>query len=116
MKENLWSWVRGIVDRNEDHIEIRYGSIKDSGYDEWIPAALISAPKEHRFLVEFLMPEDDPKNKEIMRAIKGELDFYLVKKGEMDPWAYACYHCGTSANAYSDVHWSFFPKGWERKH
>jgi hypothetical protein len=40
-----------------------------------------------------------------------ELDFYLVEKLERDPWAYAVYHCGTGANMYSRVHWSYFPTG-----
>ena len=26
-----------------------------------------------------------------------------------DPWSYAIYHCGTAANIYSPVHWSYFP-------
>lgn len=38
-----------------------------------------------------------------------ELNFYLVEKGEKDPWQYAIYHCGTASNIYSDVHWGYFP-------
>ena len=29
---------------------------------------------------------------------------------EEDPWEYARYHCGTAANIYSTVHWSFVAK------
>ncbi len=39
------------------------------------------------------------------------LDFYLVGLNKPDPWAYAIYHCNTAANMYSEVHWSYFPKG-----
>ena len=113
MKENLWRCIRGSVNRLEEHIEIRYGSVEDSGWDKWIPVAIVSAPEKHSFLVEFLIPEDSPENKEVMRAVKKELDFYLGEKGEENPWVYARYHCGTAANIYSDVHWSFFPKGWK---
>ena len=37
----------------------------------------------------------------------GELRYYLLDKGEPDPWNYAQYHCITAANLYSAVHWSF---------
>jgi hypothetical protein len=47
----------------------------------------------------------------MIAAAKKELDFYLVEKGEMNPWAYAQYHCSTAANMYSTVHWSYFPSG-----
>ncbi len=42
---------------------------------------------------------------------KTELNFYLVEKGEPDPWAYAKYHCTTASNLYSSVHWSYYPEG-----
>ena len=44
-----------------------------------------------------------------------QLDFYLVEHRQRfrelmgDPWSYAIYHCGTAANIYSPVHWSYFP-------
>ncbi len=47
----------------------------------------------------------------MIAAVRKESHFYLVQRGESDPWAYAQYHCGTSANIYSNVHWSFMP-GW----
>ena len=30
---------------------------------------------------------------------------YPVELGEPDPWLYARYHCGTTSNWYSRVHW-----------
>lgn len=36
-----------------------------------------------------------------------EIDYYLVQKGEPDPWTYARHHCGTTANAYARVGWSY---------
>ena len=44
---------------------------------------------------------------------KKELDFFLIEKGEEDPWAYVEYQCGIAVNLYSKVHWTFHPKGWK---
>ena len=46
-------------------------------------------------------------------GVTKELTFYLVEKGEKDPWRYAIYHCGTASNIYSQVHWGYFPIGAE---
>jgi hypothetical protein len=40
-------------------------------------------------------------------AVVAELNFYLVTKGEPNPWSYAQYHCGTLSNVYSSIYWSF---------
>ena len=52
------------------------------------------------------MDRADPAHREAAEAVAKELDFYLVEKGEVDPWVYAAYHCGTTSNVYSDVHWA----------
>jgi hypothetical protein len=44
-------------------------------------------------------------------AARKELDFYLVEKHGENSWAYAKYHCGTSANICSTLHWSYFQNG-----
>ena len=97
-------WQKGPVDRKEEHFELRYGSVKDS---DWIPAAVVGPPIAGIVNVQFLVEPEDPKNSEIVIAVAREIEFYLVDKGEPNPWSYAKYHCGTSANLYSDVHWSF---------
>ncbi len=112
-----WSWKEGVVDRRRDHIELRY---RDPEGRYWL-VALLSAPTRRVFTVEFLppapeQPSDLPPPSGLAldpalarHAIRRELDFYLLKLGEPDPWAYARYHCGTAANVYSQVHWSFQP-------
>ena len=55
-------------------------------------------------------------NPEMMSEAKRELDFYLVEHPKElpatgHPWEYGIYHCNTSANIYSSVHWSYFPNG-----
>jgi hypothetical protein len=47
----------------------------------------------------------------MINAARKDIDFYLVEKGEANPWAYAKYHCSTAANIYSKVHWLCFPDG-----
>ena len=68
-------------------------------------------PKEHwawrQGTVTATGQHDDARRAEMEAAVRRELDFYLVELGEKDPFAYARYHCGTAANLYSRVHWSF---------
>jgi len=57
------------------------------------------------FIVQFLSSLQKKESKEIFKAVKQELDFYLIEKQEPDPWKYAKYHCTTTANEYSKIHW-----------
>ena len=51
---------------------------------------------------------------EVVEAVRQEIDYYLVKLGERDPWAYAIYHTTTLSNALGDVHWGYVDGGEER--
>lgn len=106
-KSRHWQWRDGRVSRSEDHFELRYGSIEDASWDDWLPVALVGRSQEGVFDVEFLIDLADPSQAEIVEAVKKKLSFDLVDKDERDPWLYAQYHCGTGANAYAVVHWSF---------
>ena len=106
---NTWSWREGKVDRRAPHIELRYGSVETGAYDDWLPIAYISAPNNRSFTVQFIIAPSNEQNNIAITSAKKQLDFYLIDKNEPDPWAYAQYHCGTAANAYTDVHWSYFP-------
>jgi hypothetical protein len=92
-----------------EHFEIRYGDVRKSGWDEWIPVALVSRARQELVHVEFLLDRADPGNSEIIKEVVSELNFYLLEKAEPDPWNYLRYHCGTGANIYSSVHWSYQP-------
>jgi hypothetical protein len=61
-----------------------------------------------------MIAPDNSEHLQMIAATKADLDFFLVEKGESDPWAYALYHCGTSSNVYSSVHWSFVD-GWHAR-
>ena len=108
VNEVKWSWVEGDVNTNEEHMELRYGRLEDGGYDDWIPVAFIAAPKENIFYVNFLIEPTDEQHIYALEAAKRELTFYLIDKGEPDPWSYAKYHTTTMADVYSSIHWSFF--------
>jgi hypothetical protein len=100
----ITQWQKGPVDRTEEHFELRYGSATDS---DWIPAAVVGPPIAGIVNVQFLVEPEDPRNSEVVSDVAREIEFYLIDKGEPNPWWYAKYHCGTSANLYSKVHWSF---------
>jgi len=104
-----WRLSERKVDRADEHFELRYGDARgDQGWGDWIPVALVGPPVESAFNVEFLPGSDGrPLNPDIVRAARQELTFYLVEKGERDPWRYAQYHVGTQANLYSLVHWRY---------
>jgi hypothetical protein len=109
MVEPTWRWEEGSVDRTREHLAIVYGDVNTQDPKEWIPVALVSAPKGTTFSVQFLIESSEGKNREVLDEVRRELDFYLVEKGEPDPWDYAKHHCGTGANVYSNVHWSYHP-------
>jgi hypothetical protein len=73
-----------------------------------MPVARIGRPIDRVFGVDFIINHKTPNYKAMMDKTKDELDFYLVELHERDPWVYAKYHCGTTANIYSSIHWRFF--------
>lgn len=103
-KAAKWEWQEGTVDPDAPHMKLVFG-------DSALAVALVAKPVGNTFVVEFLpLPELDKKEYErIKLAVTKELTFYLVEKGEKDPWQYAIYHCGTASNIYSDVHWGYYP-------
>lgn len=105
MDQHPWNWARGKVNRSKEYLELRYGSVDKLKTEEWVPVAIVGSPEGNTFPVEYLLSGEDPKHREMIKAVEEELDFNLVKKGESNPWAYLQYHCTTSSNLYSEVHW-----------
>jgi hypothetical protein len=91
-------------------MELTYG---DASKTKVFPSiARIAPPRKDVCLVEFLIDESSPRNRRMLKAVRRELDFYLVElQDEAGAWVYAQYHCGTASNLYSPVHWGYFPKG-----
>ena len=104
-----WNCSKGSVDRQSDHFEIRYGDASNAGPDQWLSVALVGRSADGTLNVEFLIDRSDPENSATVKAVEKELNFYIVEKRERHPWNYMQYHCGTPANLYSNVHWSFHP-------
>ena len=109
-----WRWEQGAVDERREHIELHYGNAENTPDEVWIPVARIAKPKNHLFVVEWLIDQDSPSNRIMVDYARRELDFFLVEHDidvMSDHWDYAIYHCGTSGNMYSDIHWSYRTKG-----
>ena len=106
-------WHEGRVDRTKEHFELRYGSAKDGGWDEWIPAALVGPPTNGVLIVQFIVEPSDPRIADIVRDVKKDIQF-MCELNEPDHWNYFKYHSTTMSNMYGTVHWSFFSpdKGW----
>ena len=109
--EGKWQWREGTVDGGEEHIEIRYGDAEKIPYTDWVPIARLGKPEQKTFPVQWLLAPESPKNQAMIDEVRQDLDFFLVDKGEADPWWYARYRCRTGANMYSPVHWAHYPKG-----
>jgi hypothetical protein len=82
---NQWSWQEHAVDRSHEHVELRYGSVENGGWREWIPVAFIGPPNRRVFPVQFLLDRADPQLASMIGDTVRELDFYLVEKGEVRP-------------------------------
>jgi len=102
-----WAWCERNVDPTQDHFELLYGPADDPDWSAWLPVARVGSAIERVFGVQFIINRAVPNSAAMINAVVAELDFYLVTKGEPNPWAYAQYHSGTSSNVYSKVHWSF---------
>lgn len=115
-KQNIWKWVEGPVDRLSEHIELYYADINSEESGRLI--ALLGPPKDYTFSVTWIAKNTNPDEVPMIEATRRELDFYLLEVGGPDPWAYACYHCTTTANFYSNVHWVYVPgeKPKDQKH
>ena len=105
---NEWRCVEGRVDSAAEHFVIEYG-------DESALIARVGQGAEKTFVIEY-QPNPPLKDdiQEATTAVRHEIEFYLLKVGGPDPWAYAKYHCGTMANAYSKVNWGYVPSQSDR--
>jgi hypothetical protein len=106
-----WEWREGKVDLAAPYMKLFCGEWGESA----LPVALVAKPVQGTFIVEFLQIREvnESEYQRMKLAVTKELTFYLVEKGEKDPWQYAIYHCGTASNIYSDVHWGYFSGGTE---
>jgi hypothetical protein len=97
----------GRVDRKKEHFELFHESARDAGSKELIPVAILGPPKAGIVNIQFLIRSRKGSKAGVIGDVLHEVRFYLIENGGRRPWAYARYHCGTAANLYSQVHWSF---------
>ena len=100
-------WEEAPVDQTKEHFEICYGS-SSSDWELWPAVALIGPPLDGTVSVQLVLPYGYARRIKIILEVVKEIEYYLLEKQEDDPWGYAQHHCGTAANCYGSVHWSFF--------
>lgn len=98
------NWSEGIVDREKEHLKLFFQEQED-------PIAMVYNTKAKGIVVQFLItkPEDQAAKEEVIR----ELNFFFNELNKEYPWEYAIYHVNTASNSYSDVHWCYYPVGWQ---
>lgn len=94
-------WSEGVVDLEYEHIKLFVGEFSDPRL-----IAVLAPAGGHFFTVQFVA--DKIVHAAAVADVTRELNFYLVEKGEENPWAYAKYHCTTASNIYSTVHWALY--------
>ncbi len=105
--KTAWRWEERPVDKAQDHFEILYGDVNTQEVEKWVLVALVSTPVGTTFSVMFFIEPNDAESSKMVDAVRKELDFYLVEKGEPNPWNYAKYHSSSASNVYSNVHWAY---------
>lgn len=102
-RNSFWSWKEMKVSTENEYIEITYGDI--SRNEKTFPVARIGKPAGTIFPVEWIISGNTEDNEEIVEECRKDINYFLVELNEKDAWAYACYHCSTTSNIYSKVHW-----------
>jgi hypothetical protein len=99
-----WRWREAAVETQADHLEVFYGSPDDP--ERWVLVARVGKPQNRVFPVQWLVNSESAELSDAIRAVRGDLDYYLITIGQRDPWSYARFHCGTASNLYGYVHWA----------
>ena len=99
-KVNEFKWSEGLVDKKSEHFKITYKENSDI-------VALIGKGDGQHFIVQFLISKEQLNSKEILKAVRRDLNYFFVEKREENPWQYAKYHCSTGSNMYASVHWGY---------
>lgn len=113
-KPDIEKWKEGPVDPALEHFELRFGP-PGFAWDAGLPVARVGRPVGGVVAVAFLVDRAAPEHAAAVAAAVEEIQYFLIDKHERQPWGYAQYHCGTAANAYSNVHWSHFAAQRARK-
>jgi hypothetical protein len=114
-------WQEGPVDRRDWYFELDYepGANERGSSEQQIPVALVGPPSCETVNIEYLLDRSDPLFDEVGAKIAHEIGFIISEGGidGPDDWKRVLRHCGSLANAYSDIHWNAFPSeidGWSQ--
>ena len=107
--------VEGSVASDDEHIAHSYGSF-DTDEPPFPIVARVSPPRKGVITLELLVDDSTTRGKEIIADVRREVHWLFVEKGEAEPWAYARYHCTTSSNVNSNVHWGWVSTTSNPKH
>jgi len=107
-QKQKYRWRRGTVIASSEHIELTCG-------EKNIPVARVAPPVDHTFTVEILINEEREINLPNLKAARASLNLYLIEREEPEPWEFLKRYCTSSSNAFSLVHWSYYPDGKQLK-
>ena len=109
MSSSITAWRLGKVSGDAGCLGVQYGVPAGASQRDWIPIALVAPPVAGVADVEFLVERAHRGFANAVEAVEEELQFYLVEKGEPDPWDYLSrHHVGQLANEYGRVQWGYF--------
>jgi hypothetical protein len=72
-----WRWQPGDVDESQEHLELQYADLSTQKPETSVRVALVSAPVNHTFQVQFLIDEADDAKRIMVQETCKELDLYL---------------------------------------
>ncbi len=78
LPDKVIRWKEGRVERTIEHMELRYGSADEGGWDDWLPVALVGPPANGVVTVEFLVDRHSPENAGLVAAVLQDIHFYLI--------------------------------------
>ena len=68
-------WQEEPVDRFREHFELRYGSVANGGWIDWIPVAVVGSPDAGTVNVQFLIETDDPRMRKLLTRPRKSSNF-----------------------------------------
>lgn len=104
---SLYTWQESRVDQTQSHLKILYVPDIEHEGPSFVIAAILP-PEHYLFRVE-LFPATLPLEMDpvpIIDGVKREIDYYLIKPRQADPWKHAKYHCTSVSNFYSHFQWA----------
>ena len=101
-----WQVIEGIVNTSQDFIKVTYD-------DYSVPYTLLGLSRYRTVIVQYFCGER-PWQKMVQKAltkIKEEIGYYLLEKGERNPWEYLIKFSSKPEDVNRPIRWQWFPGG-----